>query len=593
MITYELEIPIKGEILRANLFLPNIQGLYLIFLEATPYRKHDYLGSHSLELYGYLTSQGYAGCLLDIRGTGRSDGSPPSAEYTKQEIDDIIEVINYLIVQPYSSGRIVIWGLSWSGTNALHVASRNHPAVIGTVAMMCTSTLFTDDIYYIDGNFHMDEYEVEMDIDPTLPQINLEFNQNRFYFQPWTYNKIRHQTNDDYWLSRSIDLRKISSPVLFVGGLFDGYRDIIDYGVYILRQRGIPATGIIGPWAHSYPYNGGGGPAVEIRDIILNWIENPSKYNGFLAYIRKNNAICPDTGYWISANQLGQYYQYELGSNIILTESKLDNMPEKRIFQVPSEITGQEAGLWWGDIQGKQNPNGCLVISLLLEPACVIAGIIYFVVDVNSSVRSKLCIRMCDNDYNLITGGSAPVEICDNWNRITIRLHLTTWTIGNPLFYFLISQELWPMLWPNRKQGSLLIKDAQVSIPIITEASYIDLPKPLGPVCGSRLPEQKFSITDNHAIYSKSFINEYQDYSKKYSVNIDIECSPIDISIVKWEGIVSIEYITPSGRHIIYSVVLTIISNIVNYEYRCHRRYIEDGKIIAEVPFFQLVPRLL
>ena len=101
---------------------------------------------------------------VDVRGTGRSEGLTPDREYSEQEQLDGMEVIAWIARQPWCDGNVGMWGVSWGGFNSLQMAARQPPALKAILAMHATEDLFQDDIHYIDGLFHYDEYELSMDL---------------------------------------------------------------------------------------------------------------------------------------------------------------------------------------------------------------------------------------------------------------------------------------------------------------------------------------------------------------------------------------------------------------------------------------------
>src|SRR6266516_7722033 len=85
-------------------------------LEYLPYRKDDAMLARDYELYAYLTACGYAGARVDIRGTGNSGGDLPEGEYTEQEQRDAEDVIAWLAAQPWCTGAVGMWGISWGAS---------------------------------------------------------------------------------------------------------------------------------------------------------------------------------------------------------------------------------------------------------------------------------------------------------------------------------------------------------------------------------------------------------------------------------------------------------------------------------------------
>jgi predicted acyl esterase len=61
-----------------------------------------------------------------------------------------------------------MYGISWGGFNALQMAMRNPPELKAIIATDATEELFHDDIHYIDGMMHVDEFELNMDMAPGM-----------------------------------------------------------------------------------------------------------------------------------------------------------------------------------------------------------------------------------------------------------------------------------------------------------------------------------------------------------------------------------------------------------------------------------------
>ena len=164
-------IPMRDGIeLATTLYLPaQPAGPVPALLEYLPYRKDDAMLARDYELYAYLAAHGYAGARVDIRGTGSSDGDLPEGEYTEQEQLDAEDVIAWLAAQPWCTGAVGMWGISWGGFNAIQVALRRPPALRAIIAVDASDDLFHDDVHYIDGLLHIDEYVVMIDHLNALP----------------------------------------------------------------------------------------------------------------------------------------------------------------------------------------------------------------------------------------------------------------------------------------------------------------------------------------------------------------------------------------------------------------------------------------
>jgi pimeloyl-ACP methyl ester carboxylesterase len=157
-----------GVVLAATLYMPTHlrAGQRLpALLEYLPYRKDDDTLPGDYGKYAYFARHGYVGARVDIRGFGNSGGTPPTREYSAQEQRDGEQVIAWLARQPWSNGNVGMLGISWGGFNSIQMAMRRPPALKAILAIAATEALFKEDVHYMDGLMHVDEFEVAMDLD--------------------------------------------------------------------------------------------------------------------------------------------------------------------------------------------------------------------------------------------------------------------------------------------------------------------------------------------------------------------------------------------------------------------------------------------
>src|SRR5688572_2060707 len=111
--------------LSARIWMPDdaLQTPVPAILEYIPYRKSDVTAPLDAVMSPYLAGAGYASVRVDVRGSGDSEGILLD-EYHEQELDDGVEVIEWIARQPWCSGAIGMQGLSWGGFNALQIAAR-------------------------------------------------------------------------------------------------------------------------------------------------------------------------------------------------------------------------------------------------------------------------------------------------------------------------------------------------------------------------------------------------------------------------------------------------------------------------------------
>ncbi len=149
LIHWDAEIPMDdGVILKADVFLPCGAGSYPVILTYGPYAKglafkdgypsawQRMISQHPDVAYGSSNKHqnwevvdpekwvphSYACVRVDSRGTGRSPGYVD--HFSPRETQDFHDCIEWAGVQPWSSGKVGLNGVSYYGINQWHVASR-------------------------------------------------------------------------------------------------------------------------------------------------------------------------------------------------------------------------------------------------------------------------------------------------------------------------------------------------------------------------------------------------------------------------------------------------------------------------------------
>lgn len=127
-------------------------------------------------LQQFLTSQGYAVVWGDSRGTGASFGTWPHHR-ARDETLDFRDVMDWIVAQPWSDGRIGGWGNSYTANTNDWFAEVNHPAFRAGISRFPDFDPYTD-LYFPGGvpNAYMGSNwglrVKEMDLNTPRPQAN-------------------------------------------------------------------------------------------------------------------------------------------------------------------------------------------------------------------------------------------------------------------------------------------------------------------------------------------------------------------------------------------------------------------------------------
>ncbi|HVA22736.1 MAG TPA: CocE/NonD family hydrolase [Candidatus Micrarchaeia archaeon] len=96
----------------------------------------------------FFARRGYAHGVFNVRGIGASSGEFQAMG--PREVDDIVEAIAWIAAQPWCSGQVAMFGISYFASIQLHVAMRRPPALR---AIFCPFGLtdFYRDMFYHGG----------------------------------------------------------------------------------------------------------------------------------------------------------------------------------------------------------------------------------------------------------------------------------------------------------------------------------------------------------------------------------------------------------------------------------------------------------
>ena len=248
-------------------------------LEFLPYRKRDFMRHRDEPMHRYLARHGYASVRVDLRGSGDSEGLL-SDEYTAQEHADGVEVIAWLAAQPWCSGAVGMFGISWGGFNSLQIAALRPPALKAIMALCAADDRYTDDAHYMGGcllteNLQWGAIFMMNQALPPDPEIagtawREQWRERLEHLPNFPELWLRQPWRGEYWREGSVrdHIERIEVPVYAIGGWADAYSNAVPRLVATLRS---PCKGLIGPWAHTFPHLGIPGPAIGFLQEAVRW----------------------------------------------------------------------------------------------------------------------------------------------------------------------------------------------------------------------------------------------------------------------------------------------------------------------------------
>ena len=614
-------------------------------LEYTPYRKDDAMAAGDYELYTYFARRGYVCARVDIRGFGTSEGSPTDREYAEQEQADGLQVISWLAGQAWSSGTVGMMGISWSGFNSLQMAMLHPPELKAILATDATAELFHDDIHFIDGMTHIDEFELNMDMAPGMtgaPDYTLDEKVLglRFNAAPWTLLYLKHQRDGVFWRSPVRPLSEITIPSFLIGGLQDGYRDSIPA---MLEQTTAPIKAIVGPWNHTYPNAADFGPFVEWRDEAVRWWDQWLK--GRDTGVLHDPKLVIYVQHWHPPNPHleavpGEWRREDgwppkgstpttffLSSNHELRSS----VAEKDIHQLKYVPTvGLEAsGFWWGELLG--DPRAVDGYSLVydsepLPDDVAILGRAHALLRASATAPlanwfARLLDIAPDGVVTQITGAGINGAQRDSMTEprdlepgtvysLDIEMHLTSWVFpkGHRI-RVAISNALWPMILPTpyAMTTSLEVGGSEGSrlvLPVVpvhgTPAPAFQPPAPSEErkdmhTVGAILPGEWALTRDVTNQKSTAYWHGKSETTYPWGKETDYESLTYNAEDAHPERSETLgeakSVFDLQGRVLTWQGHLSVKTDAKNYFYKYTRELLKDGALVKSKTWEETIPR--
>ena len=512
-----------GTKLAADIWRPKGKGdraHFPVLLEYLPYRKTEARGER-YSLYAYFVRRGYVVARVDIRGTGNSEGTLIPYEYSDIENQDGDAVIAWLAKQPFSNGKVGMFGISWGGFNSIHMAMRRPPALKAILAVDATDDLYQDDVHFMDGIMHVDSWEMSQDLANAMPgapefRIDERYFNERFDRPPWGLTYKRQQRDGPFWDRTSLKTRyeAIQVPTFVIGGWYDGYRDSVPR---MLEHMKAPVKAIVGAWNHTFPHEPYPKPGFEFRHEAVRWFDRwlKDRDTGIMdeprlaVYVRGWHPPGPylDTapGAW----------RYEAGWPIARLQTRVlhpradhslgddaSDSASLSLRYVPT--TGVEAGgpvMWFGDVAPDQRPSdafsltfdsaplaadqeilGLPLAKLVVSADAPQADWIARLEDVAPDGTTVLVASAAHNGAHRESAREPKALVPGERFALDIEMHFTSWVFpaGHRL-RLAVSNAQWPMLWPTpypmTTQLYLGTDTTQLLLPLAPAAAARPLPK--------------------------------------------------------------------------------------------------------------------
>ena len=282
-----LSVPMRdGKVLYADVYRPEGPGPFPVLLQRTPYDKSTPLTMAMLDPVK-AAKNGYATILQDTRGRYTSEGE---FYCFKDDINDGYDTVEWAAAQPWSSGRVGMFGASYVGATQW-LAAITRPPHLTTIVPNVTASNYHNGWTYQGGAFELGFNVSWTLLNLTLANFNTQsavksvdqgrrqglveavdsmwdsfrelptkdFPHLKGGLADYYYDWLAHPDYDDYWKEMCIEENhsNLSIPALHIGGWYDIFLGGTIRNFLGMRQKSASDESrqgqqlLIGPWQHS------------------------------------------------------------------------------------------------------------------------------------------------------------------------------------------------------------------------------------------------------------------------------------------------------------------------------------------------------
>lgn len=293
-------IPVEmrdGVALATDVYLPSAEGQFPVLMVRDMYGN----GSAGVrQRYAkFATSNGYAFVFQSVRGRYDSEGN--WYPYF-QEINDGDDTLTWIAEQPWSNGKVGMFGSSYLASVQWLAALNKNPALVAIAPAVSPGNYYRD-VAYPGGAFSLLS-RARWGIGLAGSRTNMAFpvdwingiehlpieglaesvGFNVRHFQDW----LAHPSYDAYWKPLNLEGRapEMAVPALNIGGWYDVFLRSTIGSYKTMTEQAATATArdgqrmIIGPWPHGWNTSStvgdldfGPDALIQVDELLLEWFD--------------------------------------------------------------------------------------------------------------------------------------------------------------------------------------------------------------------------------------------------------------------------------------------------------------------------------
>lgn len=241
-----------------------------------PYRSDAWIHEYVRPYLEYFARHGYACVLVDLQGTGASDGRLRPF-HDPAEADDGVSAVEWAAQQGWCTGKVGMWGISFGGFMTMITAQRKPRGLAAIMPIMNSLDPEQETMHprgargglqpLVQWGLQQLTYQLLPPMHDAEDPIQQRRWRERLSHDPALTDLAVHGPGHPSWTERALHPELITAPAFCVGG----WRDSFQYSIpRAYEQMQGPKRLMMGPWGHVIP-DGSPFSPIDFRAIALRW----------------------------------------------------------------------------------------------------------------------------------------------------------------------------------------------------------------------------------------------------------------------------------------------------------------------------------
>jgi putative CocE/NonD family hydrolase len=241
-----------------------------------PYRTDAWIHEYMRPYMEWFAEHGYASVLVDLLGTGSSDGALRPF-HDPSEADDGVWSVAWAAAQDWCTGSVGMWGISFGGFMTMATAQRKPDGLKAIMPLMNSLDPEKETMHpqgargglqpLVQWGLQQLTYQLlppMLDHEDPVQQRKWH---ERISHDPALMDLAVHGPGHPIWKERVLHPETITTPAFCIGGWRDSFQWSIPRA-YELMQG--PKRLMMGPWGHVIPQGSPFSP-IDFREMALRW----------------------------------------------------------------------------------------------------------------------------------------------------------------------------------------------------------------------------------------------------------------------------------------------------------------------------------